>query len=145
MTAPGLSKCSCVLRALDVGGFILGSFYATSGSLAALGWGWLEGSLTGVNMKKSVLTLTPLNFHLWCALSSFYSWWLFSYGAQTWTSLDTEQLLALLFFFNVHWYQHDVVSWQDSKSCDKGKCLGSRHPSVPHLETWISPALNVMH
>lgn len=52
-----------------------------------------------LNMKKSVLTLTPLNFHLWCALSSFYSWWLFSYGAQTWTSLDTEQLLALLFFF----------------------------------------------
>lgn len=98
MTAPSLSKCSCVLRALDVGGFILGSFYATSGSLAALGWGWLEGSSTGVNMKKSVLTLTPLYFHLWCALSSFYSWWLFSYGAQTWTSLDTEQLLALLFF-----------------------------------------------
>lgn len=60
-----------------------------------------------LNMKKSVLTLTPLYlltltplyFHLWCALSSFYSWWLFSYGAQTWTSLDTEQLLALLFFF----------------------------------------------
>lgn len=57
-----------------------------------------EGSLTGVNMKKSVLTLTLLYFHLWCALSSFCSWWLFSYGAQTWTSLDTEQLLALLFF-----------------------------------------------